>query len=166
MSSPASRDGLVFADPSVSFTLRAQASASSAALVKETAVAGFGAMRQLTVLVDVVSVSLTGGTSPTAKLQAWIQRTPDNGTTWDDLLAVETDAFANAAAAKQFVGEYSARHGSVGAAAAVQDAGGTPPIAQRGAWLSDKLRTQWKLVLTGSPATVAVTFSVKVEGRP
>ena len=167
MSSPKSPDGLYSLNPWSPFTLRASAAGSSTTVVGETAVTAFGGCRDLLVVAAITALSFTGGSAPTAQLQAWLQRTPDDGTTWDDVLALQSAALAAAAALPVLlIGEVVRGLGSAVTPAATQAAGGTPPFAQRSGLLTDKLRVAWKLVLTGSPTAVSMTFAVTAQGRP
>ncbi len=146
-------------------TLRASAPETSASPQNGTAVGGFGAWRELEVFVDITAVSFTGGTSPTAQLDVWLQRTPDGGTTWDDVIALQSSALA-AAATEKLLGFVNTRIGTPAAPAAVQAAGGSPPFAQRVGTISEEMRVAWDLTMTGSPTTQSVTFSVVARGRP
>jgi hypothetical protein len=165
MSSPTSPDGLVAYDPYSSFILRSSSQGSSTALVTEAEVSGFGGLRQLMVTLAVTAITLTGGSNPTVQVKAWLQRSPD-GVNWDDFLSFLTAALVHGNAAVYHLGEVNSRSQTGGVPAVLQDAGGSPPFAQRGPGISDKLRLKWQLVLTGSPTVVAVTFGVTARGRP
>lgn len=160
-----SADGLVFSDPTVSRTLRASAVGSAVAYVPEEAVDGFGALKSIVFLLDVTAIVLTGGVGPTMKLIAIIQRTPDGGVSWDDLLEFNTGNLTNGLTAQQ-TGEYIEKAVTPSAPASIQDASTTTSFAQRSNWLSEKLRVKWKLEVAGNPTGANVTFAVTAKGRP
>jgi len=134
--------------------------------VNESAVAGFGAFKHLLLFLDVTAVSITAGTTPTETLEVWIQHTPDDGTTWDDVLAFKTSAMSDAGT-EQHIGEISMNNGTPAAPAAIQTGGGSPAFAQRGnGYISDDLRVAYDLTEAGAPSARSVTFTVTAVGRP
>lgn len=160
-----SQDGIplpnLLCDP---VTLRASDETGATAITYADAVSGFGGLSVIAFLLDVTSVTFVGGTVPTAALTVYVQRTPDGGAHWDDLLSLKTAALT-AGQTVQHVGEYVQGLVAIPTPAALQTGAGTPAFAQRGNWISDSLRVGWFLTLANSPTSAAVTFSVTARGR-
>ena len=162
--SPKSSDGTFTYNREATYTLRASADETTTTIQTGSAVLGFGGQCHFAVFVDITDVQFTGGTVPTAQVEVWLQRTIDGGTTWDDVLALQSTALSASGA------EQDAAFGTCsvigGTPAAIQDAGGSPPFAQRSGYFSDQLRVKWQLIVTGAPSTQTVTFSVTAQARP
>lgn len=159
-----SEGGLTFSDPYTSFTLKASDGETNTSNVAETEVTGFGAMREILFELDLTSVSVTGGA--TVRLRAWVQRKLPSGN-WDDLVSFAITGLTDGAAATRHIAEYSANLGSAPTPAAIQDAGGTPPFAQRGTLTSDAMRIKHIIADTSGTSTArTLTWSLKAKGRP
>ena len=157
MSAQQSDGGLTLLNPFVSKTLKASDGETNTAAAAETEVAGFGALKEIIFELEITSVSITSGT---VNLTVWVQRKTPSGQ-WDDMLALKALAMSNANAAVRHVAEFNSALGSAATPAAIQDAGGTAPFAQRSTWLSDELRVKHQL-----SAASTVTWTLKAKGRP
>lgn len=163
--SKTSDGGLVLNDPYSSFTLKASGATTNTTASAEDAVTGFGAMKEILFELRLTAVSITGGA--TCKLEAWLQRRCPDGENWDDLIAFQIASLTDGASEAIRIGEYNASLGSAAAPAARQDAGGSPPFAQRGTQISDALRVQHKITDTSGTSTArSFTWSLTAKGRP
>jgi hypothetical protein len=162
-----SADGILISSPYASLELRALAEFESTSLVASTAVAGFGGLQKVLFALTIASVSIVGGAGPpTARVEVYVQRTPDGGTTWDDLLALQTAALLHGAAQSVYLAEFNGLVTAGGTPAVVQDGGGSPPFAARGPNLTDSLRAKARLIVTGSPTNASVSWKLTALGRP
>lgn len=157
-----SADGVTILNPLTDLTLRASAASTGVVAVAEDEVVGFGGFRAIVFELAVTAVSLTGGTN--AQLRVWVQRKTPSGQ-WDDLLALQTATMVNGVAPLYHVAEYPGPVTAGPTPALVQDAGGSPPFAPRGAWLSDALRAKSIVVVTGGPTAQSVTWALYARGR-
>lgn len=159
-------------DPTVDYVLAELLARSNTALAAELPVEGFAGFANIAFSLAMTSLTFTGGTTPTAQLKAWVQReTADDQ--WDDLLAFQSGAMPLSgagspnAAPVYLQGDYLRSLGPALAPAGIQDCG-TPPFAQRSAWLSNRVRIKHQLVLAGAPAPSAAVliWSLLARGRP
>lgn len=162
--SATSTDGLVILNPLTDLTLRASAESTAITAVAAVEVSGFGGFSKILFELAVTAVSLTGGSAPTAQLRVWVQRKTPQGQ-WDDLLALQTATMLSAAAALYHVAEYPGPVAAGPTPALVQDAGGAPPFAPRGGWISDALRAKAIIIVTGAPTAQSVTWALYARGR-
>lgn len=159
-----SADGLPLLNPIAEIALRASGDSAGVAAVAADEVAGFGAMRELVFELAVTAVSLTGA-GATLTLTAWVQRRTPSGQ-WDDLLALKTAALISGASPAYHVADHRSMAPAAPTPAAVQDAGGSPPFASRGGWVSDALRVKSQVAVANAPTAQSVTWSLVARGRP
>lgn len=161
-----SAEGLLILDPTVTMTLRQGSAGNSTSPVAEEPASGAAGLNTIYFVLNVGTISTTGGSAPSVTVIAFIQRTPDDGETWDDLLCI-TSAALQAGQNGIYVGEYSRGLGvAPPTPGPLQDASGSAAFAQRGNWVSNKLRVKWKTTVGGSPSSANATFTVMGYGRP